>query len=51
MPALLAQVSLAAAPDTGTSVGPLRLVVTTDKRQTRSLYQIVSLRLAEIPAR
>ena len=29
--------------------GPLRIVVSTDKRQTRSLSQLVSLRLVEIP--
>lgn len=32
-------------------LGPLRLMVLTDKRQTRSLYQLVSLRLAEIPVK
>ena len=31
--------------------GPLRLVVVTDKKQTRSLFQLVSLRLTAIPAR
>jgi DMSO/TMAO reductase YedYZ molybdopterin-dependent catalytic subunit len=31
-----------------TELGPLRLLAITDKRQTRSLYQLVSLRLSEI---
>jgi DMSO/TMAO reductase YedYZ molybdopterin-dependent catalytic subunit len=33
------------------AVGPLRLVVTTDKRQTRSLFQLVGLRLMDLRGR
>jgi DMSO/TMAO reductase YedYZ molybdopterin-dependent catalytic subunit len=33
------------------SVGPLRLVVPTDKKGTRALYQLVSLEVVEVHSR